>query len=258
MARTTMPSSVEALQDLVARQQEMLEEQAALISFYREWKRLFDSQRFAAKSERFSGDEQGRLFNEAEVLAETGKEARPEEVSVLAYTRQQRGRRALPDFLPVREVLHDLDEDAKVCPHDTSHRLVEIGREQSDQLQFIPDTIEAIRQLRPKYPSSICKQGVRVAPMPKLPMPKSLASPSLLAQVATSKYVDGLPLYRQEKIFERLGLDLSRATLAHWMVKMGELVEPLVERIRDDVRRSAVVQCDETPFQVLRRRSPYT
>ena len=252
MARTAMPSSVEALQDLVARQQEMIEEQAALISFYREWKRLFDSQRFGAKSERFADDEQGRLFNEAEVLAETGEAARPEEVSVLAYTRKTRGRRPLPDFLPVREVLHDLRDDEKVCPHDASHRLVEIGREQSDQLQFIPATIEIVRHLRPKYACSTCKQGVRIAPMPKLPVPKSLASPSLLAQVATSKYVDGLPLYRQEKIFERLGLDLSRATLAHWMVKMGNLVEPLVERIRDDVRRSAVVQCDETPFQVLK------
>jgi hypothetical protein len=88
--------------------------------------------------------------------------------------------------------------------------------------------------------------------MPKLPVPKSLATPSLLAQVATSKYVDGLPLYRQEKIFQRLGLDFSRATLAHWMVKMGDLVEPLVERIRDDVRRGSFVQCDETPFQVLK------
>jgi transposase len=259
MARTSMPSSIEALQAQVAQlqstvdeQQAMLEERDALIAFYREWKRLIDSQRFAAKSERFAEDEQGRLFNEAEALAETGEAARPEEVSVLAYTRPKRGRRPLPDFLPVREVLHDLSDEEKICPHDTSHRLVEIGREQSDQLHFIPATVEIVRHLRPKYACSTCKQGVRVAPMPKLPIPKSLASPSLLAQVATAKYVDGLPLYRQEKIFERLGLDLSRATLAHWMVKMGELVEPLVERIRDDVRRSAVVQCDETPFQVLK------
>lgn len=259
MARTSMSRSVEELEALVAQQQEtldrqqaMLEERDALIAFYREWKRLIDSQRFGARSERFDGDEQGRLFNEAEVLAETGEAARPEETSVVAYTRAKRGRRPLPDFLPVRELLHDLDEAAKVCPHDASHRLVEIGREQSDQLTFIPATVEIIRHIRPKYACSTCKQGVKLASMPKLPVPKSIASASLLAQVATAKYVDGLPLYRQEKIFERLGLDLSRATLAHWMVKMGELVEPLVERIRDDVRRSAVVQCDETPFQVLK------
>ena len=149
MARTSMPPSIETLeahvaqlQSTVDQQQAMIEERDALIAFYREWKRLFDSQRFGAKSERFAGDKQGRLFNEAEALAETGEEARPEEVSVIAYTRQQRGRRALPDFLPVREVLHDLRDEEKVCPHDASHRLVEIGREQSDQLQFIPATIE--------------------------------------------------------------------------------------------------------------------
>ena len=88
--------------------------------------------------------------------------------------------------------------------------------------------------------------------MPPLPVPKSIATPSLLAQVATSKYVDGLPLYRQEKIFERLGLDLSRATLAHWMVRMGDLVEPLMDRIREEIRSYDFVQCDETPFQVLK------
>jgi transposase len=88
--------------------------------------------------------------------------------------------------------------------------------------------------------------------MPKLPIPKSLATPSLLAHVATSKYVDGLPLYRQEKIFQRLGVDVSRATLAGWMVKMGDLVEPLMDWIREEIRTGSFVQCDETPFQVLK------
>ena len=88
--------------------------------------------------------------------------------------------------------------------------------------------------------------------MPKLPVPKSIATPSLLAHIATSKYVDALPLYRQEKIFQRLGIDLSRATLASWMVKMGTLVEPLMDLIRREVQAGGFVQCDETPFQVLK------
>ncbi len=265
MARTSMPSSVEALQALVVEQrtlleqhaidldtkQAMIEERDALISFYREWKRLMDSQRFGSKSEKFPSG-QGQLFNEAEALVASDIEAPIGEVSVPAHTRKKRGRRPLPDFLPVHEVLHDLSETEKVCPHDVAHRLVEIGREQSDQLRFIPATVEIVRHIRPKYACPSCKQGVRIAPMPKLPVPKSIATPSLLAQVATSKYVDGLPLYRQEKIFDRLGLDLSRATLASWMVKMGDLVEPLVERIRREVRSGSFVQCDETPFQVLK------
>jgi len=263
MARTGLPTSVDALQELVAQQrilldqsaidldakQSTIDEQAERVAFLEEWNRLLRAQRFGSRSERIP-PEQGRLFNEAETLAPEGDVE--EEVSVPAHTRQKRGRRPLPDFLPVCEVLHDLSEAEKVCPHDPGHRLVEIGREQSDQLRFIPAKVEIVRHIRPKYACPSCKQGVAIAPMPKLPVPKSMATPSLLAQVATSKYVDGLPLYRQEKIFERLGLDLSRATLASWMVKMGELVEPLVERIREEVRSGSFVQCDETPFQVLK------
>jgi transposase len=259
MARTDLPSSIEALRDLVVQQQALLDEkqstietQAEKIAYLEEWKRLIDSQRFASKSEKVSTD-QFPLFNEVEVEAAASADTREEDaISVPAHTRKKRGRRPLPEFLPVREVLHDLSDEEKVCPHDASHTMKEIGRETSDQLEFIPARVEVVRNVRPKYACPTCKEGVRVAPMPPTPVPKSIATPSLLAQVATSKYVDGLPLYRQEKIFERLGLDLSRATLAHWMVKMGDLVEPLVDRIKQEIRAYDLVQCDETPFQVLK------
>jgi transposase len=259
MARTDIPDSVDALQQLVLDQQAELDakqatidEQAALISFFREWKRLIDSQRFGSKSERRIADEQGRLFNEAEVEALAGVDDDTGAIAVPAHTRRRRGRRPLPDFLPVKEILHDLSEDEKVCEVDSSHSLVEIGRETSEQLTFIPATVEIVRHVRPKYACPSCKQGVKIAPMPKLPIPKSIATPSLLAHVATSKYADALPLYRQEKIFQRLGIDVSRATLASWMVKLGDLVEPLMERICHEVRAGGFVQCDETPFQVLK------
>jgi hypothetical protein len=88
--------------------------------------------------------------------------------------------------------------------------------------------------------------------MPPQPIPKSLASPTLLAHVAVSKYADGLPLYRQETMFRRLGIDLPRASLANWMVKTGELVQPLVNLLREDLLASGFVQCDETRYQVLK------
>jgi transposase len=260
MARTEMPVSVEALQQLVVEQREQLDakqstidEQAALITFFREWKRLIDSQRFGSRSERLPS-EQGYLFNEAEAEAAAGGAADDETdaIAVPAHLRRKRGRRPLPDFLPVHEIVHDLPEEEKICAYDASHRLVEISRETSDQLRFIPATVEIVRHVRPKYACPHCKEGVRIAPMPPLPIPKSIATPSLLAHVATSKYVDALPLYRQAKIFERLGVDISRATLASWMVKMGELVEPVVARIREQIRAGPLVQADETPFQVLK------
>jgi len=273
MARTELPSSVDALRELVVQQQALLEarqatieekqstieanqctidEQAQLIAFFREWKRLIDSQRFGSRSEKWVSDEQGRLFNEAEIEASAGADGDTDAIAVPAHTRKNRGRRSLPDFLPVHEILHDLAEEEKICAHDPGHKLVEISRETSDQLKFIPATVEIVRHIRPKYACPTCKEGVKIAPMPKLPIPKSIATPSLLAHVATSKYVDGLPLYRQEKIFQRLGIDVSRATLANWMVKMGDLVEPLMDRIREEIRSDSFVQCDETPFQVLK------
>ena len=265
MARTEMPTSTEDLRETVLRQEAMIASQATQleakqstidgmaerIAFLEEWKRLIDSQRFGSRSEKIPA-EQGHLFNEAELLAAEGIEDESDEVAVPVHTRKKRGRRALPDFLPVEEILHDLSDEEKVCTHDASHTLVEIGRESSDQLKFIPATVEIVRHIRPKYACPTCKEGVAIASMPKLPIPKSFATASLLAHVATSKYVDGLPLYRQEKIFQRLGIDVSRATLASWMVKMGDLVEPLMDRIRDSIRRDSLVQCDETPFQVLK------
>jgi len=251
MARTDIPVSVDALQQIVREQQATIEEQAERIAFLEEWKRLVTSQRFGSKSEKIPA-EQGRLFNEAEVEAAARVDDDIDTIAVPAHTRHRCGRRPLPDFLPVNEILHDLSEDEKVCEHDCRHTLVEIGRETSDQLQFIPATVEIVRHIRPKYACPTCKEGVKIAPMPKLPIPKSIATPSLLAHVATSKYVDALPLYRQEKIFQRLGVDVSRATLASWMVKMGDLVEPLMDRIREEIRGNSFVQCDETPFQVLK------
>ena len=260
MVRKELPSSVDTLQELVLRQQLLLdakqstiEQQAERLALLEEWNRLLRSQRFGARSEKIPA-EQGRLFNEAELEAAQSEDGESGETETLvpAHTRRRRGRRPLPDFLPVEEHLHDLSDAEKICGNDPDHRLMEISRETSDQLKFIPQTVAIVRHIRPKYACPRCKDGVRIAPMPKLPIPKSLATPSLLAHVATSKYVDALPLYRQEKIFARIGVDLSRGTLASWMVKMGELVEPLVERIRHEIRRGSFVQADETPFQVLK------
>ena len=106
--------------------------------------------------------------------------------------------------------------------------------------------------MRPKYACKTCRTGIYAAPLPPQPIPKSLASPTLLAHVAVSKYADGLPLYRQETMFRRLGIDLPRASLANWMVKTGELVQPLVNLLRDDLLASGFLQCDETRYQVLK------
>jgi transposase len=229
----------------------MLVERDTEIAQLREYIRLLKSQRFGASSERTHRDQLG-LFNEAEAIAAGGVQAQAEEpeVSVAAHTRKRRGRRPLPAWMPREEILHDLPEEEKICPHDGT-ALVEIARETSEQIEFVPATARVLVHVRPKYGCPHCKTGVHIAPMPPQPIPKSLASPSLLAYVAVSKYADALPLYRQEQMLGRLGIDLSRATLAAWMVRAGELVQPLVNRMREEILESGFVQCDESRFQVL-------
>jgi transposase len=150
----------------------------------------------------------------------------------------------LPDYIERVEVLHDLPEAEKICPHDGT-ALERIGEEVSEQLDVIPAKVQVLRHIRPKYACPCCRQGIKTAPMPPQPIPKSIASPALLAHVCTAKYADALPLYRQEDILKRAGIDLPRATLANWMLKLGELVVPLINLLRDSVLEYGVVQMDD-------------
>ena len=260
---TPLPNEVEHLQALLGeREAEIAQHHAALeqrdtaiaerdveIAQLREYVRLLKSQRFGAASERIHHDQLG-LFNEAEQGLDAEAPAAAG-VEVAAHTRTPRGRRPLPAWMPREEIVHDLPEAEKVCAHDGT-ALVEIGRETSEQVEFIPATARVLVHVRPKYGCPCCKQGVRIAPLPPQPVPKSLAAPSLLAYVAVSKYADALPLYRQQGILERIGIDVSRATLASWMVKLGELVQPLVNLMREELLASGFVQCDESRYQVLK------
>ena len=262
-----LPDSIEDLRALVLSQQSLLDEKTSVLDENRsaleerndrievleELVRLLRHQRFGRKSEKAPVDQLG-LFNEAEASAHEAEaeEDDEDEIDVPAYKRRKGGRRPLSDLLPRVEVRHDLADAEKVCPHDPSHTLQEIGEEVSEQLDILPAVVQVIRHVRPKYACPTCKEGVRIAALPPQPIPQSVASPSLLAHVVTSESVDGLPLYRQEKMLQRLGLDLPRSTLASWVVKLGERVEPLLERMREEIRRCDFVQSDETPFQVLK------
>jgi transposase len=261
-----LPDDSEALRELALRQQEQihaqlhqLDEKSSLIDAQaeelrtlREYIRLLKHQRFGRKSEQ-ANDAQIWLFNEAEATSDDGdvEEEADDSVIVEAHTRKKRGRKPLPDWIPRVEILHDLPDEQKVCSEDGT-ALERIGEEVCEQLEFVPAKLRVLRHVRPKYACPTCRTGIHTAPLPPQPIPKSLASPTLLAHVAVSKYADGLPLYRQETMFQRLGIDLPRASLAHWMVKTGELVQPLVNLLREDLLASGFVQCDETRYQVLK------
>ncbi len=206
--------------------------------------------RYAASSEKISPD-QIRLFSEAEQDVDAlVDEDQSEHVTVPAHTRKKRGRKPLPETLPRVDVVHEMPEDERRCPHD-GNELTEIGDVVSEQLDIVPAQIRVIWHIRKQYACS-CGQCIRTAALPAQPIPKSLASPGLLAHVTVSKYQDALPLYRQETILQRIGVDIPRATLANWMIKAGTLVQPLINLLRDQLLGYDIVQMDETTVQVLK------
>jgi transposase len=179
-------------------------------------------------------------------------ESAPASVTIRAHERGKGGRKKLPAILPRVEVVHDLPEDQKVCGADGTV-LERIGEEISEQLDFKPAQARVIRHIRPKYACPCCRTGVAIAPVPLQLLPKSLATPALLAHIATAKFVDGMPLYRQEAQFDRLGVTLGRATMAGWMIKLGGThVVPVVNLLRELMLEDPLIHCDETRLQVLK------
>lgn len=209
------------------------------------------AQRYAARSEQYSPD-QIRLFNEAEV--DVPEDVTPDSgstpVTIAAHTRQKRGRKPLPDHLPRIDIIHILSEAERHCPHDGA-LLTEISEIISEQLDIVPAQIRVLRHIRKTYACG-CGQCIKTAPLPAQPIPKSLASPGLLAHITVSKYQDALPLYRQERILQRIGVDIPRATLANWMIEAGTLIQPLINLLRDRLLSYDILQMDETTVQVLK------
>jgi transposase len=207
------------------------------------------ARRYAASSEKLSPD-QIRLFDEAESEAASAVDVDDDVIIVPAHKRKKRGRKPLPDNLPRIDVVHEIPESARYCDHD-GQLLVEIGEVISEQLDIIPAKIQVIRHVRKKYACN-CGQCIKTAPLPAQPIPRSMASPGLLAHITISKYQDALPLYRQETILQRIGVDIPRATLANWMIQAGTLIQPLINLMQDRLLAYDIIQMDETTVQVLK------
>jgi transposase len=255
LAPQSLPNDLHVLKDLVLQKTAEVEQlteqnqhyQRQLEALY-EQIRLLRHKRFGPSSEKDPGQQD--LFNEAEATVEVC-EAEVEAERTVAKPRKKPGRKPLPATLPRVEVVHDLPEAEKVCDLDGTP-LKAIGEEVSEQLDIVPARIQVIRHLRRKYACPCCQKTVKTAGLPPQPIPKSVASPGLLAHVAVSKYQDGLPLYRQETMLERIGVDLPRATLAHWMIRMGNAIQPLINLLRDRLLSYDLIQIDETTVQVLK------
>lgn len=128
---------------------------------------------------------------------------------------------------------------------------IKIGEEISEQLEYVPASLVVLQHIRPKYACKSCTAHVAIADRLPAPIEKGLPGPGLMAQVIVSKYVDHLPLHRQEGIFRRHGVELPRQTTCDWMRVAAELLEPIVKKMLQRIKLSAVIQTDDTPVRVL-------
>ena len=227
----------------------LLEQDKALLIEENRW---LKQQLFGRSSEKRSAAvpaNQSWLFNEAEAVAAPAEEVA--QIAIPAHDRKAPGRKPIADDLPRVDVIHDLSEAEKICPKDGT-TLECIGEEESQQIDFMPARVQVLRHIRLKYACPCCRSHIRLAEKPAQILPKSQAAPSLLAHIACAKYVDGLPLNRQEKQFHRLGLYLPRATTANWMIKLAEAVIPVINLLNDHLLDGPLIHCDETTLQVLR------
>lgn len=224
--------------------------------------RLAQRRQFGTSSERTPAEQPALLFNEAEATADaTVPEPTAETITV--RRRKAKGRReAHLAHLPVETVLHRLPEDAQACAccGGPLHELPETMGEVRQELKIVPAQATLVKHVRVKYGCRQCEREattapILTAPMPTPAFPNSLASPSAVAFIMSQKFVEGLPLYRQEQSFARLGVTLSRQTLANWMLAGADWLQPVYDRLQDLLLQRDILHADETTLQVLQEPS---
>ncbi len=205
------------------------------ISYLNEQIRVLRQTIFGSKSEKRALGESPQLplFDMPESAPDNEPAAdKKEDIDFSVHSRKRKGRKKLPEDLPRVDVVHDLDEEEKVC--SCGCELSRIGEDVSEKLDIVPAKIQVIRNIRPKYACRQCEgleddgPSVKIAPVPAQIIPKGLATAGLLAYVLTAKFVDALPFYRQEKQFNRLGIELSRRTMCDWAMKAADICQPLI------------------------------
>jgi transposase len=230
-------------------------ELTAKVNWYEEQFRLSQQKRFGRSTEKTNPD-QLLLFNEAETEA---KPDAPEPViEEITYRRKksQGKREAQLKDLPVETIEYRLPLKEQVCSC-CGESLHEMSTEVRQELKVIPAQVSVVKHVRYVYACRRCqKEDIRTpiitAPMPAPVLPGSIAFPSAVAHIMSQKYVEGLPLYRQEKQLSRLGVDLSRQTMANWMIQgANRWLQPLYDRMHEYLLKQDILHADETTLQVL-------
>ena len=232
----------EALQS----KEEAIQRRDAHILLLEELLRLRRIQRFAASSEKLH---QLQLFDEAELEADMDAllAQLPDDLPQTAEAKAKPRQRGFSASLLRERIELTLSEEQKAGASKVFFTKVK------EELQFIPAQLKVLEIWQEK--AVFERDGEEVilaANRPVHPLGKCIATPSLLGYIITSKYADGLPLYRLEQMFKRLGQEVSRTSMAHWIIRLDEVFQPLMNLLREEQNHATYLQADETRIQVLK------
>lgn len=230
-------------------QSSALKQRETYIDILEELLRLKRLQQYAASSGKLA--HQIHLFDETELEAEIEalRDQLPEDLQEADAPRTTRKRRerGFSASLSRERIELALSDDEKAGASKTFFTKVK------EELLFIPAQLKVLEYWQEKAVfGENGEERIVAAQRPAHPLGKCIASTSLLAHIITAKYADGLPLYRQEQMLKRLGHEVSRTSMAHWIVRLEEVFRPLINLMREVQNSSDYLQADETRIQVLK------
>jgi len=237
------------LDETSASYQELQQEHTATLeelAWYKRWA-------FGRRRERFTeGEGQGHLFELDIPVASDTEESTPQQEAESEVKSHRRRKKRQIDWDKFRQIRHehDLEPEEKECSC-CGRQMDCIGEDVTRELEYEPAKFEAHIHVRPKYACRRCKNGVSAAPVEPRPIPGGIAGPGLITQVIVSKFGDHAPLHRQEDIFARCGIYISRSTQSDWVKSVARLMEPLHNLQRQRVLQSSVMWTDDTRVTVL-------
>ena len=247
---STLPDDIETLKRLLIGRDEMIAKLMVEIARLKRW-------RFGRSAEQTDAallqlqlalsDLQVSAADEVTLLETVPVEESTTAPPLKQSTPLRRVSRSFPAHLPRETIVHAPASCA--CP-DCGAALRKFGEDISEMLDFVPGYFKVLRHVRPKLSCGRCARVIQL-PAPSRPIERGIPAPGLLAQVLAAQYADHCPLYRQQAIYQRAGVDLDRATLADWVGAAARLLEPLVARIGRYVLAAEKVHTDDTPVPVL-------
>ena len=252
-----LPDDISELKKIIHQFQSQIIDMKGDIIRLTETIKIYQFKLFGRKSEKLPKEEQPGIFNESEIEELELESKQPAEKIRITYERLKKsGKRKLPSDLPRVEHEIDLSDDEKASLQKIG-KLVSIGKEISEKLEIIPQQIFVLKYIRHKYSfkrngSKSSETQIITAKLPDQIIPQGIATPSSAAFVFTSKFVDGLPYHRQEKIFSRCGIELSRKTMCNWQIYIHHnYLVRLIDLMKRDLKKCHLIGADETEVQVV-------